>query len=45
MFEALEDTITDLRQQLREKDGIIDSLEHKVQELFNENENLKKSLG
>lgn len=45
MFEALEDTITDLRQHLREKDGIIDSLEHKVQELLNENENLKKRLG
>lgn len=41
MFEALEDTITDLKLQLREKDAQMDALQEKVHSLLNENENLK----
>ncbi|XP_076272262.1 sorting nexin 16 [Rhynchophorus ferrugineus] len=44
MFEALEDTISDLKLQLREKDAHIDSLQEKMQSLLNENENLKKLI-
>ncbi|XP_050300587.1 sorting nexin-16 [Anthonomus grandis grandis] len=42
MFEAFEDTIADLKMQLREKDAIITNLQRRVQSLCNENENLKK---
>ncbi|KAL1518144.1 hypothetical protein ABEB36_001814 [Hypothenemus hampei] len=42
VFEALEDTIVDLKTQLRDRDARIDILERKVQALLNENENLKK---
>ncbi|CAG9770484.1 unnamed protein product [Ceutorhynchus assimilis] len=44
IFEALEDTIGSLKLQLREKDARIDLLQQKVQELLNENENLKRNL-
>lgn len=41
ILEALEDTITDLKLQLREKEAQIDNLQERVQSLLNENENLK----
>lgn len=44
VFEALEDTISDLKLQLKEKDVVIDNLQEKMQSLLNENENLKKSM-
>lgn len=44
MFEALEETITELKQQLREKEELIDSLQDTVHMKSVENENLKKLL-
>ncbi|XP_066250602.1 sorting nexin-16 [Euwallacea similis] len=44
IFEALEDTITDLKVQLKDKDALIDNLQQRLQGLLNENENLKKCL-
>lgn len=44
MFEALEETITDLKQQLREKEILIESLRDKVHTTSIENDNLKKRL-
>lgn len=44
MFEALEDTIYQLKQQLMEKDKIIDSLEETLHTKSVENENLKKVI-
>ncbi|XP_017786820.1 PREDICTED: sorting nexin-16 isoform X1 [Nicrophorus vespilloides] len=44
IFEALEDTIYQLKQQLMEKDGVIDSLHDKLHQQANENENLRKLL-
>lgn len=44
MFEALEETITDLKQQLREKEMLIDSLQDTVHTKTVENENLKKLM-
>lgn len=44
MFEALEETITELKQQLREKEALIDSLQDTVHTKTIENDNLKKRL-
>lgn len=44
MFEALEDTIYQLKQQLKEKDQIIDALQDKLHSKSLENENLTKRL-
>lgn len=44
MFEALEDTIYQLRQQLREKEMVIDQLQDNLHSKSIENENLKKAL-
>lgn len=44
MFEALEETITDLKQQLREKEAVIDELQDSLHTKTIENDNLKKLL-
>ncbi|XP_056635878.1 sorting nexin-16 [Diorhabda sublineata] len=44
IFEALEDTISELKQQIREKDTSIDSLEMKLHSLVTENDNLRKLI-
>lgn len=44
MFEALEDTIYQLKQQIMEKEKIIDHLEEEVHSKSIENENLKKVI-
>ncbi|KAJ8911335.1 hypothetical protein NQ315_003989 [Exocentrus adspersus] len=44
MFEAMEDTITKLKQELFEKESIIDSLETNLHTQIIENENLKKLI-
>lgn len=44
MFEALEDTIYQLRQQLREKEIVIDTLQDSLHTKSIENDNLKKTM-
>lgn len=44
MFEALEDTIYQLKQQLHQKETIIDALEESLHSSNIENENLKKII-
>ncbi|XP_028128435.1 sorting nexin-16 [Diabrotica virgifera virgifera] len=44
IFEALEETISYLKQQVREKDASLDSLEEKLHSLSTENENLRKLI-
>lgn len=44
MFEALEETINELKQQLREKESLIDELQDSIHSKTIENDNLKKLL-
>lgn len=44
IFEALEDTISELKQQIREKDASVNSLETKLHSLVTENDNLRKLI-
>lgn len=44
IFEALEETIAELKQQLHEKDISIDTLQSKLHSLLLENENLEKII-
>lgn len=45
IFEALEETIADLKQQLREKEALIDNLQDKLHSKTIENDNLRKLMG
>ncbi|CAH1959710.1 unnamed protein product [Acanthoscelides obtectus] len=44
IFEALEETISDLKQQLREKEALVESLETKLHTVDTENQNLRKLI-
>lgn len=44
MFESLEETINELKQQLREKESLIDELQASIHTKTIENNNLKKLL-
>ncbi|VEN48300.1 unnamed protein product [Callosobruchus maculatus] len=44
IFEALEETISDLKQQLREKEAMVETLENKFHAVDTENQNLRKLI-
>lgn len=44
IFEALEETINDLKVQLQEKDALLDTFQDKLHSAIIENDNLKKII-